>query len=122
MSARAAAASRTADDEVVHAAELLIIRGKEQGRLSPDDVQQGFPVIEAEPDQLERVFQVFREMGIEVSDKDSDADDADEPDDELINAEAVDTTELNPRRAARSPLRLGGSAVSAAHARRRQVR
>jgi hypothetical protein len=62
VNAGAAVASRRADDEVVHAAEILIIRGKEQGRLTPDDVLQGLPVIEAEPDQLERVFQVFRNV------------------------------------------------------------
>src|SRR5450759_1846414 len=70
VNARAAVASRRADDEVVHAAEIHIIRGKEQGRLTPDDVLQGLPVIEGEPDQLERVFQVFGEMRIEVSDSD----------------------------------------------------
>jgi RNA polymerase primary sigma factor len=90
VNARAAVASRTADDEVVHAAEILIILGKEQGRLPPDDVLQGLPVIEAEPDQLERVFEVFREMGIEVSDSDGDAEHADE-NDEVISAAAVDT-------------------------------
>jgi RNA polymerase primary sigma factor len=95
VKAPAAAASRRADDEVVHAAETLVILGKEQGRLTPDDVLQGFPVIEAEPDQLERVFRVFREMGIEVGDSDDDAEDADEKDDELVNAEAVDTFSLD---------------------------
>jgi len=94
MNARAAVASWRADDEVVHAAEILIIRGKEPGRLTPDDVLRGLPVIEAEPDQLERVFQVFREMGIEVSDSDGDAEDADEKDDEAVDTEAVDTSPL----------------------------
>jgi RNA polymerase primary sigma factor len=95
VNAGAAVASRRADDEVVHAAEILIIRGKEQGRLTPDDVLQGLPVIEAEPDQLERVFQVFRSVGIEVSDSDDDTEDAGEKDDEVINAEAVDTFSLD---------------------------
>ena len=57
VNARAAVASRRADDEVVHAAESLIIRGKEQGRLSPDEILESLPMIEAEPDHLERVFQ-----------------------------------------------------------------
>ena len=91
MNAPAAVASWSADDEVVHAAEIIIIRGKEQGRLTPDDVLHGLPIIEAEPDQLERVFQVFRAMGIEVSDSDDDAADADEKDDEVVDAEAVPT-------------------------------
>jgi RNA polymerase primary sigma factor len=90
-------ASRRADDEVVDAAEILIMRGKEQGRLSPDDVLQGLPVVEAEPDQLERVFQVFREMGIAISDNDDDAGEAADPEDQVghTEAEAVDTFSLD---------------------------
>jgi hypothetical protein len=33
VNARAAVAPRRADDEIIEAAEILIIRGKEQGRL-----------------------------------------------------------------------------------------
>jgi RNA polymerase primary sigma factor len=84
-------APRRADDKVVDAAEILIIRGKEQGRLSPDDVLQGLPATEAEPDQLERVLQVFREMGIAISDSDGDAGEDDDTDDRMDNTEAVDT-------------------------------
>ena len=95
MNARAAVASRRADDELVDAAEILIIQGKEQGRLSPDDVLQGLPVVEAEPDQLERVFQVFREMGIAISDSDGDPEEGGDPDDQVANTEAVDTFSLD---------------------------
>jgi RNA polymerase primary sigma factor len=86
-----AVVSRTADDEVVDAAETLILRGKEQGCLTPYEVMQGLPGIEVEPDQLERVFQVFRGMGIEVSDRDGDLEDADEQDDEVADAKADDS-------------------------------
>jgi RNA polymerase primary sigma factor len=68
----AAAAHRTADDELVRAAEQLILRGKEQGRLTPDDVLQSLPAVKAEPDQLERIFELFRSMGIAVGDSDLD--------------------------------------------------
>jgi RNA polymerase primary sigma factor len=97
VNARAAVTSRRADDEVVDAAEILIIRGKEQGRLTPDDVLQGLPVVEAEPDQLARVFQVFREMGIAISDRDDDAEEEDDPEDQVghTEAEAVDTFSLD---------------------------
>ena len=95
MKAPAAVASRRADDEVVDAAEILVIRGKEQGRLNPDDVLQGLDVIATEPDQLERVFHVFRAMGIEISDSDDDAEVADEKDDEVVDTEAVDTFSLD---------------------------
>jgi RNA polymerase primary sigma factor len=91
VNARVAVASRRADDEVVDAAEILIVRGKEQGRLSPDDVLQGLPATEAEPDQLERVFQVFREIGIAISDSDGDAEEDDETENRVANTEAVDT-------------------------------
>ncbi|HEY6398169.1 MAG TPA: sigma-70 family RNA polymerase sigma factor [Solirubrobacteraceae bacterium] len=95
VNATAAAAPQGADDEVVQAAEILVIRGKEQGRLTPDEVLQAFPVIDAEPDRLENIFQAFREMGIEVSDGDGDAEAVDENDDEAIaTAEAVDTLSL----------------------------
>jgi RNA polymerase primary sigma factor len=95
VNARAALASRSADDEVVVAAEILIVRGKEQGRLSPDDVRQGLPVVETEPDQLERVFRVFREMGIAISDSDDDANEGDHPEDQVGATEAVDAFSLD---------------------------
>jgi len=95
VNVRAAVVSRRADDEVVDAAETLIIRGKEQGCLTPDDVVHGLPVIAVGPDQLERVFQVFREMGIEVSDSDDDLEDADERDDEVADAKADDSFSLD---------------------------
>jgi RNA polymerase primary sigma factor len=95
VNAQAVVASRRTDDEVVHAAELLIIRGKEQGRLTPDDVLQGLPVIDAEPDQLERVFQVFRQIGIEVSESDGDLKEDNEQDDEVVDTQGVDTASLD---------------------------
>jgi RNA polymerase primary sigma factor len=95
VKARAAVASRRDDDEVVDAAEILIVRGKEQGRLTPDEVLQGLPVVEAEPDQLERVFQVFREMGIAISDSDGDAEEGDGTEDQVVTTDPVDTFSLD---------------------------
>jgi RNA polymerase primary sigma factor len=80
----AAVASPT--DRLVVAAEALIVRGKEQGYLTPDDVLTGFPEIEAEPDHLERIFQLFRDMGIEVSDGDRDFEAVDDSDDDSMDA------------------------------------
>jgi RNA polymerase primary sigma factor len=76
-------------DTLVAAAELLIVRGREQGTLSPDDILAAYPDIEAEPDGLERIFSAFREMGIEVGDGDRDFEAVDDPDD----AAGVDATE-----------------------------
>jgi RNA polymerase primary sigma factor len=83
-------------DALVAAAEALIVRGKEQGYLTPDDILQAFPEMEAEPDHLERIFLVFREMGIAVSDGERDFEAVDEIDDEMIaTAEAIDSVSLD---------------------------
>jgi RNA polymerase primary sigma factor len=84
-----ALASPSPGDHLVVAAEVLIVRGKEQGYLTPDDVLTGFPEIEAEPDHLERIFQLFRDMGIEVSDGDRDFEAVDDSDDDSLEANAA---------------------------------
>ena len=98
--ARTKAAAPTAAlggaDQLVTAAETLIIRGKDHGYLTPDDVLTAFPEIDAEPDHLERIFQAFRDMGIEVTDGDKDFETVDEIDEELIaKAEAIDSVSLD---------------------------
>ena len=83
-------------DLLVAAAEALIIKGKDHGYLTPDDILAAFPEIDVEPDHLERIFHVFREMGIEVSDGDKDFETVDEIDEELIaKAEAIDSVSLD---------------------------
>src|SRR5216684_311459 len=49
--------------ELISVAEQLIVRGKEQGYLTPDDILQGFPEIEGEPDQIVPVFAALKEIG-----------------------------------------------------------
>ena len=81
---------------VISAAEQLIVTGKEQGFLTPDDVLASFPDIDAEPDQLERIFAAFTDMGIAVSDGDRDFETVDEIDDETIaKAEAADAVSFD---------------------------
>jgi len=83
-------------DLLVSAAEALIIKGKDHGYLTPDDILAAFPEIDVEPDHLERIFHVFREMGIEVSDGDKDFETVDEIDEELIaKPEALDSVSLD---------------------------
>jgi RNA polymerase primary sigma factor len=83
-------------DLLISAAEALIIKGKDHGYLTPDDILAAFPEIDVEPDHLERIFHVFREMGIEVSDGDKDFETVDEIDEELIaTAEAIDSVSLD---------------------------
>jgi len=83
-------------DLLTSAAESLIVRGKEQGFLTPDDVLASFPEMEAEPDHLERVFGAFADMGIAVSDGERDFETVDEIDDDTIaSAEAADAVSFD---------------------------
>ena len=72
------------EDELMAVAEQLIVKGKEQGYLTPDDILQGFPEIEAEPDQIFRIFAAFKEIGIEVTDGEKDFEEVEQIDDEML--------------------------------------
>jgi Sigma-70 factor, region 1.1 len=49
------------EDLLIQQAEVLIVKGKEQGYLTPDDVLDGFPDLETtEPEQMFRVFAAFK--------------------------------------------------------------
>jgi RNA polymerase primary sigma factor len=72
----------TSSDELVAVAEALIVRGKEQGFLAPGEVVDAFGEIEAEPDDLERVFDLFRAMGVDISDGERDFETEVEEDDD----------------------------------------
>ena len=85
----------TPTDPLVAAAEVLIVRGKEQGTLTPDDILAGFPSVEADPDHLERIFALFREMGIDVSDGDRDFASLDDADDSAVETESLDSAALD---------------------------
>src|ERR1700686_2434913 len=85
-----------AEDPMVLAAEALIVKGKEQGFLSPDDILAGFPDVELDPDQLFRTLNVFRDMGIEVSACEKDFEEVVEIEDDLIaTIEAMDSVSLD---------------------------
>src|ERR1700716_2965350 len=87
---------KRAEDPMVLAAEALIVKGKEQGFLSPDDILAGYPDVELDPDQLFRIFNVFRDMGVEVSDGEKDFEEVVEIDDDLIaTIEAMDSVSLD---------------------------
>src|SRR5438876_11366659 len=55
------------------AVETLIDKGKKQGFLRPTDILACFPHVELDPDQLFRIFSVFGDMGVEVSDGEMDS-------------------------------------------------
>ncbi|MGI0128582.1 MAG: sigma-70 factor domain-containing protein, partial [Thermoplasmata archaeon] len=84
------------EDELIAVAEQLIVKGKEQGDLTPDDILMGFPEIEAERDQIFRIFAAFREMGIEVSDGEKVFEEVEEIDGEMLfDIEALDSVALD---------------------------
>ena len=83
-------------DELVSVAEQLIVKGKEQGYLTPDDILQRFPEIEAEPDQIFPVFAAFTEIGIEVTDSEKDFEEVEQiNDDMLLDIETMDSVSLD---------------------------
>ena len=67
-------------------AEVLIVRGREQGYLTADDIWSAFPDLEAEPEQIPRVFAAFQDLGIEVTNGEKDFEETVEIDDELISS------------------------------------
>jgi RNA polymerase primary sigma factor len=91
----ASSAGVLAPDPLVVAAEQLIVRGKEAGYLTPDDVLAAFPEIDVEPDHLERIFHAFREMGIEVTDGDKDFEVVEDDEELVATAEAIDSVSLD---------------------------
>ena len=50
----------------MRAAEALIVRGKEQGFLTLNELSDGFVGLLDEPDALARVSAAFSDLGIEV--------------------------------------------------------
>jgi len=83
------------EDLLIQQAEALIVRGKEQGYLTPDDVAEGFPDMDVEPDQMFRIFGAFKEMGIEVSDSERDFEEKEDDDDMLVEIEMMDSVSLD---------------------------
>jgi RNA polymerase primary sigma factor len=80
------------EDELMAVAEKLIVKGKEQGYLAPDDIMQGFPEIE-EPDQIFSIFAAFKEIGIELIDGVKDFEEVEQIDDGDI--EMMDSVSLD---------------------------
>jgi RNA polymerase primary sigma factor len=86
-STRAQARTQTRlEDLLVAQAEALIVKGREQGFLTPDQVLEGFPGMAVEPDDLFRIFRAFEEMGIAVSDSEREADEGEDGDQEVTLA------------------------------------
>ena len=84
------------EDLLLQQAETLIVKGKEQGYLTPDDVLDGFTDLDAEPDHITRIFAAFKEIGIEVSDSDREFDEKEDPDEDMLaEIEMMDSVSLD---------------------------
>src|ERR671938_387035 len=93
MQQRAGATPKRGEDPMVTAAAALIVKGKEQGFISPDDILVAFRGARLTPDELFRISTVFGEMGIEVSDGEKEVEEAI---DEDVEAEAQAADSLDP--------------------------
>jgi RNA polymerase primary sigma factor len=82
--ASVAAAKSRRGVTLIDPAEALIVRGKEQGYLTPDDIRSTFPGLQA--DRIPRVFAAFQELGIEVTADEKDVEETVEIDDEPISS------------------------------------
>ncbi|TMF92778.1 MAG: RNA polymerase sigma factor RpoD [Chloroflexi bacterium] len=86
--------ARVQVDPLVLSAEALILKGKDQGYLAPDDVMKAFPSIEGNADGFVRVAAVFQEMGISVTADGEAEQDADE-EETLTEVEVVSSVALD---------------------------
>ena len=74
----------TLEAELTQAAEALIVKGKERGYLTPDEILESFPETEAEPDQVCRIFAAFNDIGIELADGEKELEEIEAIDAEMI--------------------------------------
>src|ERR1700693_5106949 len=86
--------ARVQVDPLVLSAEALILKGKDQGYLSPDDVMKAFPSIEGNADGFVRVAAVFQEMGIQVT-ADGEAEPESDEEETLTEVEVVSSVALD---------------------------
>ncbi|MDQ6773668.1 MAG: RNA polymerase sigma factor RpoD [Candidatus Dormibacteraeota bacterium] len=82
---------------LIQQAEALIVKGKEQGFLTPDDVLDGLRDYEAaDPAHMFRVFDAFKEIGIEITDATGDFEDKEDADDDMqMEIEMLDSVSLD---------------------------
>jgi RNA polymerase primary sigma factor len=86
--------TRVQVDPLVLSAEALILKGKDQGYLAPDDVMKAFPSIEGNADGFVRIVTVFQEMGISVT-ADAEAEQDDDEEEVLTEVEVVSSVALD---------------------------
>src|SRR3989440_4406366 len=86
--------ARVQVDPLVLSAEALILKGKDQGYLAPDDVMKAFPSLEGNVDGFVRVVTVFQEMGISVT-ADGEAEQDQDEEETLTEVEVVSSVALD---------------------------
>ncbi len=86
--------TRVQVDPLVQSAEALILKGKDQGYLAPDDVVKAFPMIEGNAEGFVRVAAAFQEMGIAVT-ADGEADQEEDEEETLTEVEVVSSVALD---------------------------
>jgi len=86
--------ARVQVDPLVQSAEALILKGKDQGYLAPDDVVKAFPMIEGNAEGFVRVAAAFQEMGIAVT-ADGEADQEEDEEETLTEVEVVSSVALD---------------------------
>ena len=61
----------------------LIKRGKEEGELTYEEIMSSLEDVELDEDDIEKIYEIFTEMDIDIIEEDSDDEDDDDDDDEL---------------------------------------
>ncbi len=61
----------------------LIEKGKEEGELTYEEIMSSLEDVELDEDDIEKIYEIFTEMDIDIIEEDSDDEDDDDDDDEL---------------------------------------
>ncbi|MGH7904481.1 MAG: RNA polymerase sigma factor RpoD [Candidatus Dormibacteraceae bacterium] len=86
--------TKGSEEELAATAEALIHQGREQGYVSPPALLEAFPWLEQSPEDMLRIADVFREMGIPVTEDEGEH--LETIDDEfLAEVESLDSVSLD---------------------------
>jgi len=69
--------------ENIEQVKELIEKGKEEGELTYEEIMSSLEDVELDEDDIEKIYEIFTEMDIDIIEEDSDDEDDDEDDDEL---------------------------------------
>jgi len=69
--------------ENIEQVKELIEKGKEEGELTYEEIMSSLEDVELDEDDIEKIYEIFTEMDIDIIEEDSDDEDDDDDDDEL---------------------------------------